>query len=139
MRSKNGAETESDMNAGPLLLLAEDNEFNVTSTCDFLKAKGYRLIVAGNGVEAVDLNRQAHPALILMDVQMPKMDGLDATREIRKDPAFAELPIIALTALAMQGDRERCLAAGATEYLSKPVRLRKLHETIQRLLSGDAN
>jgi signal transduction histidine kinase/CheY-like chemotaxis protein len=139
MRSKNGPETESDMNARPLILLAEDNEFNVTSTCDFLKAKGYHLIVARNGVEAVELNRQAHPALILMDVQMPTLDGLDATREIRKDPTFAEVPIIALTALAMQGDRERCLAAGANEYMSKPFSLRKLHEAIQRLLSGDAN
>jgi CheY-like chemotaxis protein len=127
------------MNARPLILLAEDNEFNITSTCDFLKAKGYRLIVARTGVEAIELNREARPALILMDVQMPMLDGLDATREIRKDPAFAEVPIIALTALAMQGDRKRCLAAGATEYMSKPVRLKKLHEAIQRLLSEDAN
>jgi signal transduction histidine kinase/CheY-like chemotaxis protein len=139
MTSKTGAETETEMNARPLILLAEDNEFNITSTCDFLKAKGYRLIVARTGVEAIELNREARPALILMDVQMPMLDGLDATREIRKDPAFAEVPIIALTALAMQGDRKRCLAAGATEYMSKPVRLKKLHEAIQRLLSGDAN
>ena len=127
------------MSARPLILLAEDNDFNVTSIRDFLEAKGYRVLVAGNGVEAIDFNREARPALILMDVQMPTLDGLDATREIRKDPAFAEVPIIALTALAMQGDRERCLAAGANEYMSKPVRLRELHETIQRLLRGQAN
>jgi CheY-like chemotaxis protein len=74
-----------------------------------------------------------------MDIQMPKLDGLEATREIRKDPDIARVPIVALTALAMSGDRERCLAAGASEYMSKPVTLRKLDETIQRLLSVDAD
>jgi CheY-like chemotaxis protein len=70
-----------------------------------------------------------------MDIQMPKLDGLSATIEIRKDPEFSGVPIVALTALAMSGDRERCLAAGANEYLSKPVSLRQLSDAIKILLS----
>ena len=123
----------------PLILLAEDNEATIASMSDFLKAKGYRLVVARNGAEAVDLNSQMHPALILMDIQMPKLGGLEATREIRKDPAFAQVPIIALTALAMAGDRARCLAAGANEYMAKPVSLRQLNEAIKTMLSEKAN
>ena len=134
-----GLGTESDEDAGPLILLAEDNEANITSICDFLQAKGYRIVVARDGVEAVEATRQEHPDLILMDIQMPKLDGLEATREIRQDPDIARVPIIALTALAMSGDRERCLAAGASEYMSKPITLRRLDQTIQRLLSADAD
>jgi PAS domain S-box-containing protein len=136
---KDGLGTESDEDGGPLILLAEDNEANITSICDFLQAKGYRIVVARDGVEAIEATRQEHPDLILMDIQMPKLDGLEATREIRQDPDIARVPIVALTALAMSGDRERCLAAGASEYMSKPITLRKLDETIQRLLSADAN
>ena len=123
----------------PLILLAEDNEGSIASMSDFLKAKGYRLVVARNGAEAVDLNSQMHPALILMDIQMPKLDGLEATREIRKDPAFSQVPIIALTALALSGDRARCLAAGVNEYMTKPVSLRQLNEAIKTMLSEKAN
>ena len=124
---------------GPLILLAEDNEGNITAVRDYLQAKGYRIVVARNGGEAVDLTRQQRPALILMDIQMPGVDGLEATRQIREDPEFAETPIIALTALVMEGDRERCLAAGANEYLSKPVSLRNLNVTISRLLDPAAD
>ena len=89
---------------------------------------------ATNGVVAVRLARELRPALILMDIQMPVMDGLSAIREIRADPAIAAIPIVALTALAMPGDRERCLAAGATEYMSKPVNLKALTELVKCLL-----
>ncbi|MFT6399322.1 MAG: PAS domain S-box-containing protein, partial [Bradymonadia bacterium] len=126
---------EPEMDSEPLLLLAEDNEYNITSICDFLQAEGYRLVVARNGVEAIELTRRERPDLILMDIQMPKLDGLSATIEIRKDPEFSGVPIVALTALAMSGDRERCLAAGANEYLSKPVSLRQLSDAIKILLS----
>ena len=136
---RDGLGTEPDADAGPLILLAEDNETNITSICDFLRAKGYRVVVARDGVEAVEATRQERPDLVLMDIQMPNLDGLEATREIRQDPDIPRVPIVALTALAMSGDRERCLAAGASEYMSKPVSLRKLDETIQRLLSPDAD
>jgi signal transduction histidine kinase/CheY-like chemotaxis protein len=134
-----GPGTGSDQDSRPLILLAEDNKDNITSMCDFLQEKGYRIVVARDGAAAVDVTRREHPDLILMDIQMPKVDGLEATRELRKDPDFAEVPIVALTALAMLGDRERCLAAGTNEYMSKPVNLKKLHKTIQRLLRRDAN
>ena len=136
MGSKDIAGADSDVHAGPLILLAEDNPDNITAVSAFLKARGYRLVVARDGAEAVDLARQEHPALILMDIQMPKLDGREAMRALRKDPGFADVPIIALTALAMAGDRERCLAAGADEYMTKPVGLKKLDQAIQQLLSG---
>jgi signal transduction histidine kinase len=118
----------------PLILLAEDNETNIKFLVDYLADKGYRVILARNGIEAVSQAREEQPALILMDVQMPEMDGLEATRQIRAISELARVPIIAVTALAMPGDRERCLEAGANEYLSKPLSLRRLAEMIERLL-----
>ena len=119
----------------PLILLAEDNEANISTISSYLKAKGYRLLSAKNGHEAITLAQHENPDLILMDIQMPGMDGLEATRQIRLNPNVAEVPIIALTALAMTGDRDRCLAAGANDYLSKPIKLKQLVTTIQKLLS----
>lgn len=114
------------------ILLAEDNEDNIETISDYLTAKGYEVIVARNGLEVLDILREQTPDLILMDIQMPKMDGLEATSIIRKGEFDnQEIPIIALTALAMQGDRERVLAAGADEYISKPVRLKELEEIIR--------
>jgi CheY-like chemotaxis protein len=95
------------------------------------------MIYASNGREAVELARIHAPALILMDVQMPEMNGLEAIRRLRADPQFADVPIIALTAMAMTGDRERCLAAGATAYISKPVALKHLLEMMRDLLNKD--
>ena len=92
--------------------------------------------VAQNGHEAIARAGEALPDLILMDIQMPGMDGLEATRLLRQEARFATTPIIALTALAMPGDRERCLAAGASEYLAKPVNLEELVGLIKKLLSG---
>jgi PAS domain S-box-containing protein len=118
----------------PLILLAEDNEANISTIASYLEVKGYRVLVAKHGQEAIDLTRTHLPELILMDIQMPGMDGLEAMQQIRHDPNSIDLPIIALTALAMTGDRERCLAAGANDYLSKPVKLKQLSSTIQQLL-----
>ena len=117
-----------------LLLLVEDNEANMNTFSSYLKAKGYRLLLARDGNEAVKLAQANFPALILMDIQMPGMDGLEATRRIRSDKKLANIPIIALTALAMPEDRERCLEAGADYYLSKPVKLSQLVGKIQQLL-----
>ncbi len=117
-----------------LILLAEDQETTILMISDYLSALGYQIIVAQDGVEAVKLCKEKSPALILMDIQMPVMNGLDAIEEIRANTDTATIPIIALTALAMSGDRERCLKAGANEYLSKPVNLKELVATIERLL-----
>jgi PAS domain S-box-containing protein len=118
----------------PLILLAEDNEANVLSISSYLTAKGFRMIFAQNGQEAMELAQKEHPDLILMDISMPKVDGLQAITQIRKDEGTANIPIIALTALAMTGDRERCLSAGANEYLRKPVRFKELVSLIEQLI-----
>jgi CheY-like chemotaxis protein len=117
----------------PLVLLVDDNEINEATVRDYLKAKGHRVVVARTGSEAIDLAREERPDVILMDIQMPEMDGLEAIRRIRADDVkvVADVPIVALTALAMPGDRERCIEAGANEYLAKPVVLRELLEVVQ--------
>lgn len=117
------------------ILLAEDTESNIVILGDYLEHQGYQLIYAKNGQEALEKAKETLPDLILMDIQMPVMDGLEATRRLRADPRFATLPIIALTALAMTGDRERCLEAGATEYVSKPTNLKRLSEMIASLIN----
>jgi CheY-like chemotaxis protein len=119
----------------PLILLAEDNEANITVMLSYLKAHGLRVAIARNGLEAVQLAKQYQPALIVMDIQMPEMDGLEATRRIRADQALNMTPIIALTALAMPGDRDRCLAAGANEYMTKPVSLKQLLQIIRQYVA----
>ena len=118
-----------------LILIAEDNEANIMTISSYLVAKGYRVVLAANGQEAITLAISAKPDLILMDIQMPIMDGLVATRQIRQIPSLVNVPIIALTALAMEADRDRCIAAGANEYLSKPVKLKQLANTIHQLLA----
>ncbi|MFN2133649.1 MAG: response regulator [Anaerolineae bacterium] len=114
-----------------LVLLAEDDETNISVMRDYLEAKGCRVLVARDGLEALARVRQRRPDLILMDIQMPNMDGLEATRRLRADAHTADIPVIALTALAMAGDRERCLEAGADAYLSKPVRLHELADMVE--------
>ena len=118
----------------PLILLAEDNEANIATFSSYLEAKGYRILLANDGQQAIDLAKAEHPDLILMDIQMPVMDGLEAIKQIRLDPNLADIPIIALTALVMEGDHERCLAVGANEYLSKPIKLKQLATIIQQIL-----
>ena len=124
--------------SGPTILLAEDNEANIQTVGGYLADKGYAMTYAMNGMVAVKLARELRPALILMDIQMPMMDGLTAIKEIRAEAALKEIPIIALTALAMSGDRERCIAAGATDYMSKPVKLKELAGLVERLLKQEA-
>ncbi len=118
----------------PLILLAEDNVANIETLTGYLESRGYRLMVAKTGLQAIDLAQAHAPDIILMDIQMPGMDGLEATRQIREKPELDQTPIIALTALAMPGDREKCLAAGANQYLTKPIRLKELVTTIQSFL-----
>jgi PAS domain S-box-containing protein len=118
----------------PLILLAEDNAANLATLSGYLSNRGFCLLMAENGLEAVALTQSHHPDLVVMDMQMPVLDGLSAIRQIRADPATATVPIVALTALAMPNDRDQCLAAGANDYLTKPVRLKTLVEVIQCLL-----
>ena len=121
----------------PLILLAEDNESNIATMMDYLEIQGYQVSLARNGIEAVQLAKQQKPDLILMDIQMPEMDGLEATRRIRTEADLNTIPIVAITALAMPGDREKCLAAGATDYLTKPVSLKKLASIISQYINSN--
>ena len=122
----------------PVILLAEDNEASIITISSYLRAKGFDLVIARDGQEVLTLVSAKQPDLVLMDIQMPTMDGLEAIRQIRRNRALAHLPIIALTALAMPGDRERCLRAGANDYFSKPVTLSHLITTIRQLLTPNA-
>lgn len=121
----------------PLILVADDNEINLMTVSDYLRANQLRVIQARDGLEAVKMVRQHAPSLVLMDIQMPLMDGLDAIARLRADDQYAKIPIIALTSRAMVGDRERCIAAGANDYLSKPVNMKKLVKTIHAHLPKD--
>lgn len=124
----------------PLILIAEDNPLNIEVLTDVLDHEGYRTIVAHNGREAITMAQQYNPNLILMDIQMPIMDGLEAIGHLRNDMALRHTPIIALTGLAMQGDQERCLQAGADDYLSKPIGLNQLKNTLfTHLQSADTS
>ena len=123
------------MKGKPLvILLVEDNEANIAAIQAFLVAQNWQVIVARNGTEAITRAREKEPDIILMDIQMPGMDGLEAIRHIRANDRLAATPIIALTALAMPGDRERCLAAGANDYMSKPVSMVSLADVLERYL-----
>jgi CheY-like chemotaxis protein len=118
----------------PILLLIEDTRETTIMIRDYLEMEGYQIVTARDAMTGIDEALRTRPHLILMDVQLPGMDGLEATRRLRSDPNFRSVPIIALTALAMPGDRERCLAAGATDYVAKPVSLRKLAQMIDQYL-----
>jgi signal transduction histidine kinase len=117
--------------AAPLrVLVAEDNPVNQVLAVRLLEKHGHSVIVAGDGQEAVQLFDEHRPDIVLMDVQMPNVNGYDATAAIRRMPHGAAVPIVAMTANAMQGDRESCLAAGMSGYLSKPVRPKELYEVL---------
>ena len=112
--------------AVPRILLADDNDLIADLVKETLEASGYQVDRARDGREAVAMAEANSPDLILMDVQMPVVDGLEATRRIRLNPALANVPVLIVTAMAMPGDKERCLKAGASSYLSKPIRMNEL-------------
>jgi len=112
---------------GKQILVVEDDVRNVFALSAVLEPKGAKVAIARNGREALEyLRGNPNVDLVLMDIMMPEMDGLEATRELRKDPRFAKLPIIALTAKAMSDDRDKCLDAGANDYIAKPLEVEKL-------------
>ena len=123
-----------EANDRPIILLIEDTKDATVMVTDYLQMAGYQVLSARDALTGLDLAKRTRPDLILMDIHLPGMDGLEATRRLRGDPEFRTLPIIALTALAMPGDRERCLAAGATDYVTKPVSLKKLAALIEEYL-----
>lgn len=125
-------DTKAEPAAKRTILLAEDNIPTAEVTAEILADFGYHVILAANGEQAVALARQHLPGLILMDVQMPLMDGLEATRLLKADPRTAAIPVICLTAFAMDKDVAMCLEAGAIRHLSKPVEYGKLGEILEQ-------
>ncbi|NMG59240.1 response regulator [Geitlerinema sp. P-1104] len=117
------------------ILLVEDNEMNRDMLSRRLRRKGYEVVVATDGAEGVELSQAEIPDLILMDMGLPVMDGWEATRVIKADGKTEHIPIIALTAHAIAGDREKCLAAGCDDYDTKPVEFPRLLAKIQTFLS----
>jgi PAS domain S-box-containing protein len=134
-REKSGpAPRDAGSGKGIRVLLAEDHEANSAMLTSALQSRGYEVIHVRDGVEALAVAREVHPDIILMDIQMPNLDGLEATRQIRADAMLGGIPVIALTALTMPGDREQCLHAGVSDYLGKPVSIKVLLKTIEQHL-----
>ncbi|MGA0564509.1 response regulator [Ancylobacter sp. VNQ12] len=118
------------------ILLVEDNEMNRDMLSRRLTRNGFEVVVAVNGQEGVDLASAERPDLILMDMSLPVLDGWEATRRVKADPATAKIPVIALTAHAMAQDRDEAMAAGCDDFDTKPVELPRLLEKINALLGS---
>ncbi len=119
-----------------LILIVEDEPKNLTLLRDLLQVSGYKTIEATDGKQGVELAKSKKPDLILMDVQMPKMDGLEATRILKADTTTGNISILALTSYAMKGDEERILQAGCDGYLAKPFDIQELLKIVAEYLSG---
>ena len=117
------------------ILIAEDNATNRELFRELLEARGYTVVEACDGPEALRMIEQAQPDILLLDIGMPVLDGFAVVRAIRENPRVAALPVLAVTAYAMQGDRERILSSGFDGYLSKPINAKSLAEELERLLS----
>jgi len=124
--------------AGELILIVEDNEKNRRLVRDVLQFKGYRTLEAETGEAGLALARESRPALVLMDIQLPGISGLDALRELRADPATRDIPVMAVTASAMSQDRQKILAAGFDSYQSKPIAVKGFLEAVAALLAARA-
>ncbi|QRG05227.1 response regulator [Xanthobacter dioxanivorans] len=118
------------------VMIVEDNELNMKLFHDLLEAHGYRTVETRSGVEAVDLARAHRPDLIIMDIQLPEISGLDVTRKLKADPELRAIPVVAVTAFAMKGDEERIRAGGCEAYLSKPISVAKFLETVRQFAGG---
>lgn len=116
------------------VLLVEDNEDNRVIYATILGHCGFDVVEAPNGLEGVTRAEQDHPDLIVMDISLPVIDGLEATRRIRSNPTTSDIPVLAVTAHARETDRARALEAGCNDYLSKPVEPRRLVEQVQRMI-----
>jgi len=119
------------------VLVVEDNELNMKLFHDLLEANGYDIVQTRNGLEAIDLAREHHPDLILMDIQLPEVSGLEVTKWIKEDDDLRSIPVIAVTAFAMKGDEERIRQGGCEAYLSKPISVAKFLDTVKTYI-GDA-
>ena len=122
--------------ANELILIVEDNPKNLKLVRDTLQVKGYQTIEAGTGEEGVRLARERRPALVLMDIQLPGISGIEALGQLRADPATRAIPVIAVTASVMPHDRTRLMAAGFDGFQGKPISVKELLETIRQILGA---
>ncbi len=125
---------EGDTRLAKTVLIVEDNELNMKLFHDLLEAHGYEIVGTRDGVEVLELARAHRPDLILMDIQLPKVSGLEVTKWIKDDPELQRIPVVAVTAFAMRGDEERILQGGCEAYLSKPISIARFMETVRRFL-----
>jgi two-component system, cell cycle response regulator DivK len=125
-----------DMGMAKTVLIVEDNELNMKLFHDLLEAHGYTTVGTRNGIEALDLARKHRPDLILMDIQLPEVSGLEVTKWLKDDQELRGIPVVAVTAFAMKGDEERIREGGCEAYLSKPISVGKFIETIRHFLGN---
>ena len=118
------------------ILIVEDNEKNMKLVRDVLQAKGYATIEAVTGEDGVRLAKERRPALVLMDIQLPGINGIEALRQLRADPATASIPVIAVTASVMASDRRNITDAGFDDYVSKPLNLKEFLDAVRKSLAG---
>ncbi len=121
----------------PTILLVEDNEMNRDMLSRRITRRGYEVITAVDGAQAIEMTKNQFPDIILMDMSLPVLDGWEATRQIKADPTIQAIPIIALTAHAMEGDREKSLNAGCDDYDTKPIHFARLMDKIRALLDEE--
>ncbi|ACN16416.1 putative transcriptional response regulator protein [Desulforapulum autotrophicum HRM2] len=119
-----------------LILIIEDNEKSTKLVKDLLQYKGYRTVEAVNGLDGIESALKYRPQLILMDIQMPVMDGLEATRKLKEMPETRSIPVVALTSWAMKGDEKAILEAGCDDYMSKPINTRSFIELVDRFFNA---
>src|ERR1700735_4353676 len=125
-----------DRGMAKTVLIVEDNELNMKLFHDLLEAHGYHTVGTRNGIEALDLARKHQPDLILMDIQLPEVSGLEVTKWLKDDQDLRPIPVVAVTAFAMKGDEERIREGGCEAYLSKPISVGKFIETIRHFLGN---
>ncbi len=118
------------------VLIVEDNELNMKLFHDILAAHGYQTIQTRSGLDALELARRHHPALILMDIQLPEVSGLEVTKWIKEDDELRHIPVVAITAFAMKGDEERIRSGGCEAYISKPISVGHFLETVQQFVGA---
>ncbi len=119
---------------GKKILVVEDNQFNLELIVEILQVRNYEVFTAATGMEAIELTKKEMPDLILMDLQLPVMDGYEATRRIKGNPQFKDIPVIALTSCAMKEEKEKILEAGCDGYIAKPIDTRKIVDQISGFL-----
>jgi len=131
----NGTNTVKDPGTAKTVLIVEDNELNMKLFHDLLDAHGYNILQTKDGMEALRLAREHHPDLILMDIQLPEVSGLEVTKWIKEDDTLKSIPVVAVTAFAMKGDEEKIREGGCEAYIAKPISVTNFLETVERFLN----